>query len=70
MFERGRRGGYEIDPVGAAVMPIGDGRFAARVTGGPMRSYPAMGPAARDWALGGYQNVARRTLASSGFRAR
>jgi hypothetical protein len=45
----------------------GDGGFAAYAVGGPMRSYPAMGPAAKDWARKGYQTVAKGTLAAQGF---
>lgn len=46
----------------------GDGKFAAYAVGGPMRPYPAMKPAASDWARKGYQVTARQTLAASGFR--
>lgn len=46
------------------------GQFFAHIEGGPMRPYPAMGPAARDWARGGYQATAKAILAAEGFRAR
>lgn len=46
----------------------GDGGFAAYAIGGPMRPYPAMGPAASDWARGGAQATMRTSLAAGGFR--
>lgn len=67
LFEHGRRPGYAIVPKEAQALKIGTQGFAARAVGGPMRSYPALGPAARDWALGGYQGVARRILGAAGF---
>lgn len=69
VFERGRRGGYKILPTGKALkFGAGEGAvFAAHAVGGPMRSYPAAGPAARDWALGGFHAVARGRLAQAGF---
>jgi hypothetical protein len=66
MFEKGRRGGYAVS-AGGKPMPIGGGKFASAVTGGPMRAYPAMGPASQTWARGGYNTVARKNLQASGF---
>ena len=71
VFERGREGGYPILPKGQ-VLVIRSGPAAGRVVsvveGGPMRAYPAMGPASQTWARGGYNTVARANLSASGFR--
>lgn len=37
------------------------------VKGGPMRPYPAMGPASEDWARKIYPQVAKAALATAGF---
>jgi hypothetical protein len=71
-FERGREGGYEVLPKKGTVLTITSGPLAGRVvrsvTGGPMRPYPAMGPASQTWARGGYNTVQKQNLAASGFR--
>ena len=36
-------------------------------TGGPMRAYPAMQPAAVDWARKGYSATSKRVLLAQGF---
>lgn len=93
-FEKGREGGYEINPSGQAGVRRsfsrktgsvsfksragkgdkfalkfvgGDGRFAAYAVGGDMRPYPAMGPAAQDWARVIYPRTAQAILATAGF---
>lgn len=61
VFEHGRRGGYEIDPVGEA-LKFPDGGFAPSVLGGPQRPEPFLGPAIVRWAQAYYNDAARRAL--------
>lgn len=67
IFEHGRRGGYEIQPIRKQALKIGTG-FAAYATGGPMRPDPYIGPAASEWASGIAQARMRAFLAGAGFR--
>lgn len=66
VFEQGRHGGYPIAPKNALALKIGSG-FAASAVGGPMAPKPYIGPAALRWANGGFQSVARASLATQGF---
>lgn len=67
VFEVGRKGGYDIAPLGQALR-FPNGTFAAFAKGGPMSARPFIRPAAERWARGGFHAAARPTLAASGFR--
>lgn len=43
------------------------GQFFSHVEPGPMRAYPAMKPAAQDWARRGYAATSQRVLMAQGF---
>jgi hypothetical protein len=69
VFEKGRRGGYDIEPKNKK--DLGGGRLGHPLSGtkgGPMAPKPYIHPAAARWARAGYQASARRTLAAGGFR--
>jgi len=67
VFEKGRKGGYLIEPKRSTALKFRGGEYYAEATGGAMAPRPYVGPAAAKWASGGYQAAARATLRMRGF---